>query len=193
MNLLADSCWHIVSLCDVKLAFKLTENVLGAQFVQIPELIVTVEDRRASDNGHQDHVSCIVFRLKLVRRTRRATSPVPALVTLMLRTSWHRSIVLSTSRCRSSRSRPSSATWSWWRRSDDRLNVRALAHHAQGQGDYRDNHLPGVGGAEFTVCPEELTHHDSITRSIRGDLARLRRFNCKERKHTKKSKTDQYL
>lgn len=51
---------HLVLIVSLQMQ-KLTQRVLRAELMQTAELVVTIEDRRASHDGHQDHIGGIEF------------------------------------------------------------------------------------------------------------------------------------
>lgn len=59
----------------------LTQNVLGTEFLEVAEMVVAVEDGRASNDGHQYHIDSVLFDLfapKRFIRTDRTEPPARA-------------------------------------------------------------------------------------------------------------------
>lgn len=115
--------------------------------MQAPELVITIQDRRASHHGHQDHVGRIELSLLICIATAAVRSPAPACARLAV--TGNHAVTSADARVTSLGVHV------------HRLQiVGRLEQHAQRQRDHRHDHLPGVRGAELAVRPEELARHD---------------------------------
>lgn len=110
--------------------------------MQIEELIVRVQHRRAAHNGHQDHVGRIVLGLEAVARV----TPALALARARLRRG-----VRPCRRWRRRRHRGAGGG------AEQRGDVHVV--HAGGEREEGEYHLPGVRGAEDAVRPEYAADH----------------------------------
>lgn len=129
----------------------LTQRVFRSKFMQTPELIITIQDRGASHNGHQDHIRCIEFPFLVSICARSVSTPSPTGTRISVSAG--------------ARSIP------WYLISTlgvdvDRLQIVCrLEHHAQRQRDHGHDHLPRMRGAELAVRPKKLSRHVEWSRT----------------------------
>lgn len=112
--------------------------------MQAPELVVTIQDRRASHHGHQDHVGRNEFSLFVSVAATSICAPAPSGARFTV--TGHGAIAAN--------ARLTFAI------NVDRLQIICrLEHHAKRQRDDGHDHLPGVWRTEASMGPEELSSH----------------------------------
>lgn len=110
---------------------KLTQYIFGAKLVQIKELIVRVQDRRAANDRHQNDIGCIVLRFEAV------TCVTPALALTLARL-WRR-------------------RWAHRIGGKQRRDVHIV--HAGGEREEGEYNLPCVWRTEDAMRPKDATDH----------------------------------
>lgn len=123
---------------------KLTQCVFGPELVEAAELIITIQDGGASDDGHQDHVGGIELALLICVATAAVRAPAPSGARLSV---------------------PGHCTVATRITALAAVDLHGLQivcrleHHAQRERDHGHDHLPGVRGTELAVRPKELSRH----------------------------------